>query len=279
MPDSEVVKTILVDPDHKSYKDFFTTEQGQSLYSKKREDIAGLIDDLAFAWRSAAYAAAMPGQISGQVPNFVSGWHTMPQHPESQLSISEMVLGILVKRLPTVTADPDFFAELRRTILDVLDEVGRIRAKHSLEISEEDVWNQFLITPEFQFYIISSQRFCYLTAYAAYESFVVGIVRRSLRDDTIRISDKNPKFFVRLKEVVGESVASKCWSARPVIIAREIRHSLMHERARITKKLEPYRDEIRLVEEEIQIHPSDNRQLFIDLIERVRLLLDVTTGL
>jgi hypothetical protein len=217
----------------------------------------------------------MPGQISGQVPNFVSGWHTMPQHAESQLSISEMVLGILVKRLPTVTADPTFLSELRATILDVLDEVAAIRAKHSLEVSEEDIWNQFLIIPEFQFYIISSQRFCYLTTYAAYESFLVGIVRQSLNDDHIRASDKNPKFYNRLKEAVGESLASKCWSSPPVDVAREIRHSLMHERARMTKNLEPFRKHIRLVDEEIQIHPSDNRQLFVDLIERVHLLLDV----
>jgi hypothetical protein len=274
MSDSNVVKRVLVDPDHESYKNFFTTEQGQSLYSRKREDLNELIDDLAFVWRSAAYAAAMPGQISGQVPNFVSGWHTMPQHAESQLSISEMVLGILVKRLPTVTADPAFLAELRTTILDVLDEVATIRAKHSLAISEEDIWKQFLIIPEFQFYIISSQRFCYLTAYAAYESFVVGIVRRSLKDDQIRSTDKNPKFYNRLKEAVGESMASKCWSSTPVDIAREIRHSLMHERGRMTKNTEPFRKQIRLVEEEIQIHPSDNRQLFVDLIERVHLLLD-----
>ncbi|TWT47753.1 hypothetical protein Pla111_13730 [Botrimarina hoheduenensis] len=269
-----VIKTLRLDSNLDSYRDFFTTEQGQALYSRMHPGNASLIDDLGFAWRAAAYAAALPGQVTGQIPAFLDGLNRSPQFADSQLTTMERVLGILAQRLPTVTADPKLLRDLKKTVLDILGELASARTKHPLHIEQNDLWEQFLGTAEFQFYVVSSQRFCYLTTYAAYEAFLVGVARTKTGDDSIRSSDRNPSFATRLDQAIGESTSSKCWSAEPVKIAREIRNALMHERGCVTRQLEQYRSKLRLEGDEIQLWPSDNRRLFEDLLERVLVALD-----
>ncbi|MEO0530981.1 MAG: hypothetical protein AAF266_10465 [Planctomycetota bacterium] len=180
---------------------------------------------------------------------------------------------MLHAKLPTITADPQFLSELRTTVSGLVEEVREVRSKQPLEVTEDDLWKQFLRLPKYQFYISGSQRFCYLSAYAAYEVFLVGLVREKLQDQSIRVTDRDPKFTSRLIDAVGQSEASRSWSAAEVAMPREIRNSMLHERGRMTAKLETYREKLRLVSDEIQLHPADNRKLIRDLLSRVKRLI------
>lgn len=275
---SDVIKTFLIDPDIQSYRNYFTTDQAQSLLDRGLDAVEPLVNDLSFAWRSAAYAAGMPGQMAGQIPRFLAGEQSFPQSAEGQQSVTEMVLALLVHRLPTLTADPAFLGELRTTILNILPEVREARTSFPRSLTEDELWNTFLQLTEFQFYILSSQRFCYLTVYAAYEVFLVGFVRTVLKNDTIRVTDRSPRFSKRLEEAVGTSLCSKAWTTPAVAMPREVRNSLLHERGRLTVKLKPFESKLRLVDGEIQIYPEDNKQLIANLLGCVHLLLDSLTN-
>lgn len=258
------MKKMFVCKDRNEYLVFFDREWSKAFNDlTENTPLNQAAFDLGVAWKSASNAHAMPWFISEMIGSFGA----------SALNYQEPFGMLWVEAACTrVTKEAGLDRESARRVYNCLSRILK-QTKEKLALEKikpenlaDDSWRRFTDGPiqEFNLGIIATQRFVYSGLYFAYENFL---------QECIAAIDPSFEFAVRaigiarqLDETISFGLGHHCLMDDPIIRAREIRNAIVHRGGRIDDRLEPYRQTLRLsTDNELQIWPVDNRELFNDL--------------
>lgn len=136
--------------------------------------------------------------------------------------------------------------------------------------SKQEYWNEFQRSNAFNASLWKIAEGAYCSIYYAYENLVVNLLNKR-RSTPVRVTDK--KFYLMLRDEVGEPLADKIWNESSVAVAREIRNCLVHRGGHASPKLLKMKPLPRIENKEILISATNVRSLYSDFKPRVMRLV------
>lgn len=152
--------------------------------------------------------------------------------------------------------------------------------------SIDSTWNLFANAEEFKLCLWGTQRLCFAAFYYAYEDFIkecVGI-RLGESDYEKPRHDDFKRDIRRSFGDKGDEVLSTCYTDAFITLARQIRDSLVHHGARLTKQLKPQEQTLSrygftIEDGEIQVTATQTRALYERLSKAATKLLESAIAL
>jgi hypothetical protein len=196
--------------------------------------LSGFVYDFVAALRSVTVTASLPHTLVRQFKGFVDAYVRGANEPTSKLIIDGLV-GRLSREVQFPT--PELRQQVALACLRIAGDAHAIHAmQQSPPFSEEYIWSQYFKEPGFQLTLFDSQRQGFVTAFNAYESFLVRCVGVALNRQSFR-RRKDEIFSADVTEAFGESVYGTCWDNTEILLFREARNAFTHNGGRETPRL------------------------------------------
>lgn len=230
---SEVIDKIWVDQRIEQYSDFLTTERASEIgYRTEARKLRPLVDRLLLNWRATSYLAAMPALYVISQKEVLEGYAKGEVSDTTLLGLTEHLLASFAQLVPEMVSEPGLIKKLTQALVIRGANFRDARAQAKLAFEVDDKWKEFLALAPFFQYVWSSERLAYQAYYNAYEDFLIEVANVQANKPTLRTGDKE------FKNALGAlQVFDDCWSARPVLEIRLLRHSLAHASGRITEHM------------------------------------------
>lgn len=178
---------------------------------------------------------------------------------------------------------------LRRAVADIEKDAHKALkiAKARVGFDVAGYWNFLIATSEFQFCILGTQRINYSSLFFAYEDFLAN----SIRTKEPGYSSKKPPIKIAFANHFGDPLTKFCSDHEEVVLAKLVRHALVHNGGRFGKDLnDDYAarfvdvtgapkaqlrgDQFNVVRGKIQITPCNTAHLFHILKDRVTKIVE-----
>ncbi|MDR8525102.1 hypothetical protein [Shewanella fidelis] len=137
--------------------------------------------------------------------------------------------------------------------------------------SLECVWNKYLENNAFKGAAWKTAENSYCSLYYAYENLIVAICCK-LSGDKARVTNRD--FNKKLIILLGEPTVTKVWTNSNVVLAKEIRNSIVHNGGKVTEKLEKMNFKNISGNGDVFISATDTRKLYISFKPLIRILLE-----
>ncbi len=254
-------KRKRIDPRIDEYKSFYDHDWAKRMSALTKDT---LIDEIAFdlgiAWKSAANTHVLPWLMMETLKNFATGF------AEAHDPLSYNWLNLASDRIAQgMGQDLRLMQHQRiRSILQHLFEEAKSAFEAMpLGIDFDGYWRDITQFTEFQLSLWGSQRIIYGAVYYAYEDFLLRAFKKVTGQTSYRIQDKFSKDFA---DSFGVSTRDFCWSDPKVIVARLVRHALVHNGGRVTIDLSAHNLPIEVEDGELQIMAPDTKAVY-DLLK------------
>ncbi|MCF7515337.1 hypothetical protein L3V43_17695 [Pseudoalteromonas sp. L23] len=132
-------------------------------------------------------------------------------------------------------------------------------AEEHRPVSLDQVWNEYLKIDGFNGALWKTAENAYCSLYYAYENLVVSILAK-LSGDKVRVTDRN--FHRTFSSCLSEKLLGNVWSSPKVVLAKEIRNSIVHNGGKCTPKLERLKFSSLSETGDVMISASDTRELY-----------------
>ena len=285
-------KRKRVDVDRTSNTRIFSHEWAKALMALST---ATSFDDAAFnlcaSWKSTDNCHYLPHFMVENIASQVNS--IADSETPLSLTIIKLVPDRLVKALAAnqpgqKRSDKLNYAQRKRLRSEydrLIAECQEALKSPSPKPSIDSTWNLVATAEEFKLCLWGTQRLCYAAFYYAYEDFVkecVGI--RLGKSDYEKPRHDDFKRDIRMAfGDKGEEVLATCYTDAFITLARQIRDSLVHHGARLTKQLKPQEQTLArygfMIEDgEIQVTATQTRALYERLSQAATKLLESATA-
>lgn len=269
---SEVERHVVVDERQKSYRISLSRGWAESFASSAAgSPYFSPAFDLLLDLRAACHVASVPHQLPHMLEMFASGWM---QAKENSTYAEKALRAMTFKLAEELRREPvSFSIDQLEAIVSVCNRLT-LHVAHLPSQSAADFqgqpWEGLFKDPGFRLATWGSQRSAYVSAYNAYDHFLVRCLRIKVKNPTVRLP-RGRKSGQRLGDVFGDDVRNRCWDNREFRIARALRNSLCHEGGKETDELRDSIDpphEISMTNKDkmLQVMPEDTKRL-LRLIE------------
>ena len=274
---SEIIGEIYVDRRMEEYGDIMTSEQGAELGNRtEAPKLRPLLDRLMLNWRSTSYLAAMPGMFVRSQEMAIEGYARSDVNDTVLLAMTQGMLDKLAVMVPEIVSEPGLATKLRTATVRLAADVRDARAKAKLNFESDKYWDDYLKIAAFFQYIWSSERLSYQAVYNAYEDFLIEVINVKVNKPNLRTS--SPEFKATL-DWLGATIYEDCWTSRPILELRLLRHSLAHSSGRITPNM--VKENVKPLNhpEVSQVYPENVRAAVSTLAPCVLKILDAASPL
>jgi hypothetical protein len=264
-----VVATRMIEQVLSQYESFFDHDWAKQISGITPPELEDALDSLRLAWKEAANTHAQP-------------WLMMMQ-------IESLAHSLLVKKQPEITKlIQSVNGWLRQNVMHTFNREKKKeleplvrRFDQGLRIAEDSVdrrypiehhWRLLLSNSEMQMSIGGSQGLAYCGLVFAYEWFLVSCYRTLGGHENYR--PNQDKFWNDWEMKFGQSGRTTYWDPQPVAIARETRNCIAHTGGKVKQTLLAMNPSYFISPQGVlSIQPSDNRDLFNVLKEKVNSLV------
>lgn len=264
MPQSK----LAFDRDIRSYESFFDNnwklEIGKVAKGTALDDA---VVDLLVNWEAIANTHQMPHVL---VQSLQGAWKISFSSESGAMgrivSFADSLTSSLLDEMKSFS--PAQKAQVRRIIKRIATNT-KVAAQQSAQ-KDPDLWNGMTHDPQFKGLHLSlwgSQRLCYPALYFAFEVYVRILVSKVAKVPEKRI-DKLADIKKAAIPVLTASVVDKAIDAK-VDTARMVRNSLVHDGGRESQQLKNRNHGILVLSGTLQIRPTDTKNLYHDLKDRV----------
>lgn len=264
----ETVKRIFYETDLKAYNSFleneWTTKIMEDLESHKV--LQELIIDLIINWRGASYTTYLPLQTIDHVQSFYEGYQKSDRPNYNLVRLTEIIIQRFNNKIPEFKVDPTLARKMKTEIIKIGSDVNEAFDKVERIFPLEETWNEYLKTPSHQITLWSTQRICYVALFSAFENFIIQSLKIGLSVSSYQINRDTNK---DIKTVFGDQILSKCWANDKIDLIRQTRHCLVHGAGKISAKLKQRKHNFEIIDDEIQITPTDTKNSYNTLKEAV----------
>lgn len=266
------MKNIIVEMRIEPYKTFFDHKWSDAVLEKaKGSTIYPLVFDLMVAWRGCANTHCLPWIMVHSLKTFGEEFVKNRKPPSLKLldALSDRVEYELGHNMNLTTK------KKHRQVVTQLAQSMRDEFEQNPEtIDVQEVWDQYFTEDEFRMSLWGSQRLAYGGVYYAYEDAVIRCYKAVKKITDYRIRDN--EFKKDFTAAYNRELLEYCWIDDKVQVARIIRHALVHNGGRVTKDLANRTHDIEVLNGELQIMPTDTKELFDHLKHRATRLVEET---
>jgi hypothetical protein len=261
----KVIAYRIIEQNLDLYASFFDHGWARELSERTPPALADAVDSLCLAWKEAAATHRLPWLMIHQMEAFSRG--LTRGHKPHMASLIENLNGWLKNELNGALQR----AERKKLVAAIkkIDQRLRIASQErDVAFPARQYWNDLISQTEFQLSISGSQGQSYCALVFAYEWFLSGCLQALGGDEEAWPS--TTQFWEEWENRLARAGRADYWDDKPVKIAREARNCLAHRGGKAKKKLVDLAPRFAINPDGIIcIRPSDNRQLFEVLKEKV----------
>ena len=264
----KVIKEKFVEDDLALYGNFLNYSWARATCNRvSGTRLEGAFDGLCASWKEAASFHSFPHLVIEHTIAVLGGYlngrgDTLPRFVTALKAEFDVGVGASLSHMKW------------KQVHELIDAAYRREATPQddiLHAARRQLWQNLVSSPESQFGIWGSQSQAYTALFFAYEWFVTSTYRLLTGDDKGRPS--HDRFWERLAEKLGADARATFWDDPPVKVAQLTRHSIAHTGGRAKEELVAMSPPITVINGEISIGPTDNRQLYDLLRAKVSQLI------
>ncbi|PHQ34358.1 hypothetical protein [Rhodopirellula bahusiensis] len=254
---------IWFDKRLESYQTFFRDDFGHKADSIATANtrITQPVLQLVYDWRATSYAAALPSLLPGAVSDSLDGYIRGGYDPERTSQRIDMLVVALADRVPAVARGKKLRLRLQKELTDIARKLRENDESLPPVLSTEAVWENYLTLHPFVMGLHRTMELSFVAIYVAFENFVTSMISAALNGQPVTVRDQK-EFKRQFRQAFGEPTIQRCWFARQITDAREIRNSISHAGGRVTTKLENYEGSVLIKGNRLQIFPGDLKDLY-----------------
>lgn len=269
--------TIYIDSQLDSYKNYLDDERIGNIANQLNKDsvLGKHFFILLMELRGIACNASFPYIIT-EVSNFIYNTYIPTINPRNTLlDFASAIMTRLSKEIPQLTKRNRISRKIKDRLIVMSQDYLDMDKKLQL-VNHNDIWENFINTRNYVFRhtVWSNQRVSYLSAFSAYDNFIVKIVKDKLKLDKYRRT--NNDFNKDIKRIFGEETGKIVWNDGELLVLRKIRNSLAHEGGKTSDPLTlmELKQECVLKDDVIQITPKDIKRLFSAITSAVEAIVN-----
>ncbi len=276
---SITVRKFRMTDDLKDYEIALTTGWAQKLVElvPSNNRLKKVTDRLIADLRAVTFAASWPRHLPGAIVNFYTGYMNGKRDtsnvPEVLKNLNRRLIGDLRDQI-----DPNSLAKVSAALLQMRIEVNEIQDT-KIDLPLEVVWQSYLDDVSFRYGVWGTQRLCFSSAFSAYDNFLLGATRASLKQPTYKRPREEPAVIRDLANFLGDKLADLCWTEQQIKTARLIRNAIAHTGGEETNELRSLNHPFPVDDKEIQILAPHNTWLLRLIEDRVWQVAEVAVSL
>lgn len=248
----EILGSYTIEDRFSEYFDLIRPEWWQNFAGaiEKAPEIRDAGNDLLVQWRSATRVADFPAAMMVMFNQFADTT-LKSQMPSDMAPMLAEAWGKAFRAHAPKLADGTLFnTAIRATKESFGRRMATVNRDTIRELSGEQIWQSYAALKEFRFRVWSTMNVSTVAAYNAYDGFLKRCTHNAPGDGLKE----------RLKARFGATMYVRLFQHPDIQIAREVRHAISHNRARVTRKLENLRPGLQVHDGLISVYPCDMRR-------------------
>jgi hypothetical protein len=249
--DDEILGHYSIEETRSEYADMISPDWCKDFAAalKNSPEIKDAGNDLMVQWRAATRVGDFPAVMMSMFSAFASS-SLRTQPPATMLPMLAEAWGAAFRsHAPSLVKGTLFNTVMRATKESVRNKVEVVTRKGLAAVSTDAIWAAYVAEPAFRFRVWSTMQVCAVAVYNAYDGFLF----RCTDGEEGRIGD-------RVKRRYGAELYQELFQLRDIQIARVLRHSISHNRGRMTEELENLRPGMSSHDGLISVYPRDIRR-------------------